>query len=219
MKLHLKHLIKPFLLDLSFFVLSFIVIIFTKIKLTSYMALINSYSPVLQAFQSSSNIENVYPVLQSLNSIVIKAFIILTSAIILIFIIYSLTQSLTFQNNKKYFVKFALFSLLPLIFLILSAFYFSIYLIILTLIILYLVFLLYFNFSKKHLIKLLEKFYLTFPAFLLYLILILLILILLTSSLLFIFDFSNFIFPLAALILIFLFSIYKQFLIKKFTNI
>ena len=219
MKSSLKNLTRHFLLDLSFFILTFLVIIYTKVKVTSYLALINSYSPTLQALQSANNIEDTYSVLQSLNSIIMKAFIILASALLIIYIIYVLTQSFTFQSNKKYLLKFALFSLAPFVFLILSLIYMSVYLGILTLILFYLIFCLYFGFDKHHLSKMLGKFYITFPAFLLYLILILVILISLTSSLLFIFDLSNFIFPLVALILIFLFSTYKQFLIRKFTNI
>src|SRR3989344_2095046 len=99
MKFHLKKTLKPFLLDLSFFILSFLVIIYAKIKVTSYWILINSYSPTLQELQITANLEDTYTVLQSLNSIIMKAFVIIALALFLIYLIFIFTQSFTFQSN------------------------------------------------------------------------------------------------------------------------
>ena len=183
MKINFKKYAKPFTLDLLFFLLSFVFILLTKLKITSFLIEINSYSPQLEVLQLTQNTEEAYLILQSLNSVVAKAFVFVLLLPVLLFIIYTLTQSFTFSKQKDYFKKFSIFTLVPFVLLLLALFYSSISLFILSFLTYYLTFLLYFKFDKNHLIKLLKKFYLTFPLFLVYVLLIVLILFFLTLSL------------------------------------
>jgi hypothetical protein len=218
MKINFKKYAKPFTLDLLFFLLSFVFILLTKLKITSFLIEINSYSPQLEVLQLTQNTEEAYLILQSLNSVVAKAFVFVLLLPVLLFIIYTLTQSFTFSKQKDYFKKFSIFTLVPFVLLLLALFYSSISLFILSFLTYYLTFLLYFKFDKNHLIKLLKKFYLTFPLFLVYVLLIVLILFFLTLSLFAFFNFAFFFIPIIVLILIYLFTIYKQFLIKKLSK-
>ncbi len=211
--------IKIFFLDLSYFLLSLIILILAREKIKEILIKIQSYAPELNLVDPNQiEAQNLISQISSLaNTAYLFIFIIIP---IIIFLLYILLQGYSFyilKKEKNYFLKFTLASLPTFVFLILLMFKYNLYLLIITILSSYLSFFLYFMDLNK--IKLaFAKIYKYFPLYLIFAILSLSIISLFFMSYLIILTKTNYFLFLFGIIFISLFSYYKIILAEKLFN-
>ena len=215
----MKKLLKMFLIDFLYFLLTTIVIIAGKLKITQMYLSLQEYGPQLDTLNLDNDVALAQTLLSQINNSATEISLYLFIVIPLIaFILYGTFQGYSYYSlhkKKNFLMKFILASLVSLIFLVLLIFKFHYDLVALFVISSYLTFFLYFKELKN--IKLaLNKVHIYFPYFLVYF-----ILFFLPLTAFFMTDASYgvgnlfywyFIF---GIILTILFSTYKIYLIKK----
>ena len=217
-KMNLKF-IRTFLLDLTFFVFTIIILILGRLKLMQMLVGLQGYGPQLNSIDPNANILQTQNLLSQINTSADKIYIYLFIILpLIIFILYILIQGFSFyllKKQKNFFIKFILSSLVPIIILVLAISQYNYILLVLFFISSYLAFFLYFKDLKE--IKLAyKKIYVYFPYYLVYLILSLLILssFFMTDAS---YKISNLFFWYLTFGILFtgFFSLYKIYLVKK----
>ncbi len=226
----LKNLLKVFGCDFCFFVLIALIFAFLRGKIRGYIGVLGEYNSELGVLDPSKDLVKAGELLQGLTGIANNVALLLIFAVVWVFLIYAVFEGLSFnfankdkvddKNRRKfldYLLKFSIASLPAyiLLLLILNYLWINWISILLLLLLGFFGFVFYFKQDKKGFLKLLKNYYL-FPGFLLYLLLITFIIGFATlfylESLI---GESNYFFLALAIGFIFLFSLYKYWMVER----
>ncbi len=215
----MKNFLKIFFLDLTFFVIAIILILLGRLRLEFMWTSLNSFAPQLSQIDPNSNVLGAQSLLSQVNSATNSIYLFLFIVLPLIFyILYILTQGITFsflKKEKKYFLKFIIINFILTIFLTVSIYFFNYILLGIAFILSYFIFFLYFK-DYKEVFSSLKKFHIYFSLYLVYVVLFLLILsAFFMGNLAYGVSDLFYLYSIFGILFTALFSYYKIYLVKK----
>jgi len=227
----LKNVLKVFGADFCFFILIALIIAFLRVKIRGYIGALGGYQTELAALDPSKDLVKAGELLQGLTGIANNVTFLLIIAVVMVFLSYVAFEGLSFSFANKgniddkrkrklfsYLLKFSIASLPAYLLLLLMLNYLWInwFSILMLFILGFFGWVGYFKQDKKSFLKLLKNYYL-FPGFLLYLLLMAFVTGFATLFYLErLIGESNYFLLSLAIGFVFLFSLYKYWLVERF---